>query len=162
MSEDIENKMNQIKALFGNDNNTSNGLKNILNNLGDQNQPQNSQESPNNKTIDSGMPDTFKNLFSLLGNQNNQSQEEQSRSNGNDSGMPLDPDMIQMFFKFKQVLDVTRSNNDPRENLLLALKPYLSNKRQSRVGECLTILKLSKILGVLTKSEGGEGNAKPK
>ena len=70
MSEDIENKMNQIKALFGNDNNASDSLKNIFSNLGNQNQPQNSQEETSNKTVDSGMPDAFKSLLSLLGNQN--------------------------------------------------------------------------------------------
>ncbi len=108
------------------------------------------------------MPDALKNLVNMLGSQT-QSQAtqvgDQNRSNG--SGMPFDAETMQMFLKLKQVLDMARNNDDPRERLLFALKPYLSNKRRDKVDELTKMLKMAHIMEIMTKLESSEDNEKP-
>lgn len=125
MNEDMERKLNQIKDLLGKDNKTD-GIKNIINLFGKQNQEQ-----------------------------------EQSNGQSRESGMPFDSQTIEMFLKIKQILDSSRRSDDPREKLLVALKPYLSEQRQDKIGEALTILKFVNIVETMTKLEGSENNAKP-
>ena len=127
MSEDLDNKINQIKDLLGKD----------------------------------GMADTLKSLMSGLGKQSESSDDkEDSNSRPQESGMPFDPSTIQMIFKMKNILDGARNNQDPREKLIKALKPYLSDKRQDKVDEVLKILKMTSLMDVMTKMEGSEKNAK--
>ena len=108
-----------------------------------------------------GMADSLKNLMNAFGKQNqSQNTSEETNNKSQESSIPFDPDTLQMFFKMKQVLDSARNNDDPREKLLFALKPYLSTKRQDKIGDILKILKMANILDVVSKIEGSERNAK--
>lgn len=108
-----------------------------------------------------GMADALKNLMGAFGKQNqSQNTSEETHNKSQESSMPFDPETIQMFFKIKQVLDSARNTDDPREKLLYALKPYLSAKRQDKIGEVLKILKMANIFDAVSKIEGSERNAK--
>lgn len=84
------------------------------------------------------------------GMQSNGSQD-QPRNTQN-SGINLD-DTLSMVFKVKQVMDSANISNDPRNNLLLALKPYLNSKRQSKVDKCMQFLTLSKLFTAMKDIE---------
>lgn len=127
MSEDLDNKINQIKELLGKD----------------------------------GISDTLKNLMGGLGKQSKSNEDkEEAGKRSQDSGMSFDPDTIQMILKIKNVIDESHKNEAPREKLIRALKPYLSNERQSKADEIIKILKMTSIMDVMTKMEGSEKNAK--
>ena len=127
MSEDLDNKINQIKDLLGKD----------------------------------GMADTLKSLMSGLGKQSESSGEKEDSGNrAQESGMSFDPNTLQMIFKVKNILDGANKSEEPREKLIKALKPYLSDKRQDKVDEVLKILKMTSLMDVMTKLEGSDNNAK--
>ena len=132
MNEENGDKFNQIKDLLGKENNVSDNLKNIISLFGKQNQNQ------------------------------NQNPKEETSTPPKESGNLFDTDTLQMFLKIKQVFDSSRKNDDPREKLLIALKPYLSEKRQDKVGEALMLLKMTNLMNIMTKLEGSEKDAKPK
>lgn len=68
--------------------------------------------------------------------------------NKSDSGLDFDPSML---LKIKKVMDMTSTKDDPRINLLMALKPYLSRKRAESMDSAMKILKLTKFATVFTE-----------
>ncbi len=58
-------------------------------------------------------------------------------------------DNPEMLFKIGNMYKQISSEDDTRVNLLMALKPYLSEKRAERVDGAVKILKLSKMSSVL-------------
>ena len=59
------------------------------------------------------------------------------------------PDM-EMLMKMKGVFDQLQNNDDPRVNLLNALRPYLSEKRSGKLEKTIKLLKLASI-GTMAK-----------
>lgn len=76
----------------------------------------------------------------------------------NNSGSLFDADSINMLMKFKSLIDKTNKGDDPREKLLVALKPYLNEKRKDKVGNCLKILKVTNMLDTFKNMEGSDKN----
>lgn len=67
-------------------------------------------------------------------------------SGGDDTGLPpIDPATL---FKIKNALDVIKKD-DPRINLLVALKPVLNYKRRQKVDEAIHILRLLSLVPLL-------------
>lgn len=61
-----------------------------------------------------------------------------------ENGFPFDPEMI---FKLMSIFEKLNSNsNDPRCNLISALKPLLSPKRQQRADRALEMIKMLSLL----------------
>ena len=100
------------------------------------------------------------NVKSLLGSLLKQNESSDSRKDKegetSGSGPAFDADTLQMFFKIKQIMDSSQKNNDPREKLLNALKPYLSDKRKDKLAECMQILKITNIIDIFSNLEGGK------
>ncbi|MDI6602000.1 MAG: hypothetical protein QME46_09510 [Thermoanaerobacteraceae bacterium] len=74
-----------------------------------------------------------------------------------------DPEKQQLLFVLKKIMDTTvNENNDPRVNLLNAIKPFLKPKRQKTVDAFkqyytyMNVLKAQEELNKLNKQEGGE------
>ncbi len=63
-------------------------------------------------------------------------------------GLPFDPAML---MKFKDAFQIM-NKDDPRIDLLLALKPNLSDPRQKKVDEAIRILRLLSLLPLLRDS----------
>lgn len=59
------------------------------------------------------------------------------------------PDM-EMLMKLKGVFDQLQNSDDPRVNLLNALRPYLSEKRSDKLEKTIKLLKLASI-GTMAK-----------
>lgn len=74
-----------------------------------------------------------------------------------------DPEKQQLLSIFKKIMDTTvNENNDPRINLLNALKPFLKPKRQKTIDSFkqyytyLNVLKTQEEIKGLNKTEEGE------
>lgn len=91
------------------------------------------------------LSDNLKNMMSLLSGSNDNSNEAT-----NNSQSLNDTDKYTLIIaKVKKIMDKKSQINDPRINLLHAIKPYLNSRRQERIDNCVKILDfviLSKIL----------------
>jgi len=100
-----------------------------------------------------GAVESLKNILSPTNNK--QSEDNQTKE---ESGLQFDTDTINMIFKMKNILDSASKNDDPREKLIKALKPYLSDKRQDKADEVIKILKMTNMVDIVTKLEGNKKN----
>ncbi len=131
MSDDLNNKIKQISEMLGQEN----------------------------------MPDNVKNLINLLAgssSNNNNEDEPVNTSNPTEDKAQSQPrsevdDNIEMIRKVKTVMDKLNNNNDPRVNLLTAIRPFLNNKRQDKLNSCIKILQMSSIARLMDDSQG-KGN----
>lgn len=84
-----------------------------------------------------------------LGNQ-------QTNSNG-DTVPNID---MEMLLKMKTIMEKMNANkNDPRSNLLLSLKPYLNEDRQSKVEQYIKLFNMTKIMDVFNSTGGDSHHA---
>ena len=69
---------------------------------------------------------------------------------------PSNPNIdFDMLMKMKSIIEKMNDNkNDPRENLLLSLKPYLNESRQSKVEQYVKLFHMSKIIDVFNTTGG--------
>lgn len=63
---------------------------------------------------------------------------------------------IDMMRKIKKVMDRLNSNNDPRINLLFALRPFLNNRRQKKLNNCINLLRMSSLAKLMEDHEKGD------
>lgn len=63
---------------------------------------------------------------------------------------------INTIFKLKSAFDNANSNNDPRKNLLQALKPYLRPKKKEKLEQYIKIINIIKIMDIYNSMEKGE------
>lgn len=82
----------------------------------------------------SSLADTF-----ISGQSTNNSESQQK----DESGMPFDPEMLLRLMSIIEKLNSSR--NDPRCNLITALKPLLSAKRRQKADQALELLKILSI-----------------
>lgn len=97
------------------------------------------------------LPDNLKGLLSLLSSSGSGSEESPSKP------AELSPfkeekrerseleENIDMVRKIKKVMDRVNSTHDPRVNLLMAIKPFLSGSRQRKVGSCIKLLQMTNL-----------------
>lgn len=69
-------------------------------------------------------------------------EEEPSRESNGDG---MNADTLQMMMKMKRIMDQQNRKDDPAKNLLLAIKPFLKETRQTRVNHCIQFLSLSQV-----------------
>lgn len=110
------------------------------------------------------LPDNLKGLFALLGSSAN-SQEEKIEEpapnsidiNKKEKNKELSDleDNMEMLRKVKTIMDRLNTGNDPRINLLSAIKPFLNNNRQKKLSNCISLLKVSS-LAKLVEENGKE------
>lgn len=58
---------------------------------------------------------------------------------------------INTIIKFKNIAEKLNNNNNPRSNLLQALKPFLTKEKQSKIDEYIKIANILSILEILNK-----------
>ncbi|MCX8129045.1 MAG: hypothetical protein N3I35_02970 [Clostridia bacterium] len=127
MSDDLNKKLKQITDILGQDN----------------------------------MPDNVKGLLSLLTNPNNKEEsvspkvtEPPSPREEKSERSELDENM-EMIRKVRKVMDKLNINNDPRVNLLTAIKPFLNSKRQKKLGNCIKMLQMSSLTKLVDDQDKG-------
>lgn len=139
-------------------------IKNLTNMLGENKIPDNLKEALNsvntNESNNSNNPSISPEMLSNLVNafQNSTSNESSdSKSNSADNSPNID---LEMLMKMKDVMGKLNSNkNDPRANLLLSLKPYLNEERQTKVEQYVKLFSMTKIIDVLNTTGGDHSNA---
>jgi uncharacterized phage infection (PIP) family protein YhgE len=104
------------------------------------------------------LPDNVQSLLSLLsgavnkeeasGKSNDKVVQKEDRIEKNDAD-----DNIDLIRKAKKVMDRLSNNNDPRINLLTAIKPFLNNKRQQKIGNCIKILHMTRLTSLMDEHE---------
>ncbi len=83
----------------------------------------------------------LKNQFGGGGGEENSQESSESSIFGNG----MNDDTLQMMMKMKRIMDQQNRKDDPARNLLLAIKPFLKEARQTRVNHCIQFLSLSQV-----------------
>ena len=100
----------------------------------------------------SDMMNKFSDMMgNLSSNKNNYSNNNYNKSDEK-SSFNID---INTFIRLKSVMEKVNSKDDPRENLLRSLKPYLREDKKYKVDQYINLFSMSKIMDVL-KETGGE------
>jgi hypothetical protein len=119
MSDDMNDKFKQIAEMLGQNSNTN-------------------------------IPENVKGLLNmLLSSSSSNSKEESSsddsslKSDSNERSVKTDTDeLTDMTRKIKKAMNALNTSNDPRVNLLNAIKPYLNNNRQRKLQTCLKLIRI--------------------
>lgn len=74
---------------------------------------------------------------------------------GNSTPAPQDPIFNpENMIKMKSIMDSFQRRDDPRSQLLLALKPYLSHARSARLDTAIRLLSLGKLPDIMKAFRG--------
>ncbi len=134
-NEDMSEMIQKLTSMMNNNNNTQNT------------QNENDVSSDSNTLNE----DTLKNILNNL-NLNSDSSNESNNNKNENNNFNFD---INTMLKMKNIMDKMNSTkNDPRNNLLLSLKPYLNNNRKEKLDQYMQFLNISKVIEAF-KSEGG-------
>ncbi|MGE4282773.1 MAG: hypothetical protein AB7G87_03550 [Clostridia bacterium] len=135
MSDDFNNKAEQFKDLLDNEK-MADTIKMLMTMLGNnQNNNKNNSAQFNNEEHGEKTPVPIK---------------EMSPINASSSRIPMD-DTMDTIIKIKKMVDKVNSTADPRVNLLLALKPYLNNNRQTKLDTAIKVVNLTKLSSVINE-----------
>lgn len=64
----------------------------------------------------------------------------------------FDVNSVESLLQIKDIVEnITNSGNDSRSNLLISLKPYMRESRQSSIDSAIKLLNLSKLSGLFLK-----------
>lgn len=126
--DDLGKKIQQIAGLLGQDNMPDN-VKDLLSVLSGS-----FSESSDSKDKASG-----------IANIGSEKPEAESRENTNIPVGTDSSDNAELFMRAKKMMDKLGTGNDPRVNLLHAIKPFMSGKRQQKIGHCIKILQLASL-----------------
>lgn len=133
MSEDINKKLKQITDILGQENMPDN-FKGLLNMFASQlSSDEPTQKSENPKVIEQTAPAA--------------KEEKQQRSEFEDN--------MEMVRRVKNIMEHMNNNNDPRVNLLNAIRPFLNNSRQKKVSNCIRLLQMVSISRLIDDSDKG-------
>lgn len=119
MSDDLGKKIKQITDLLGQDT-VADGVKSLLSMLGSTKDDVPAQSEKQVELLPTGSDDA------------GSSRVEQD-------------DTINMVRKVKKVMDNISHGNDPRVNLLNALRPYLNKNRQKKLNSCVKLLSITSL-----------------
>lgn len=106
------------------------------------------------------MPDNVKNLLSVLAG-SLEKKEDETREAGVEEEQPKEekPARIEnandsdMLSRVKKLAGSMGAGNDPRINLLHAIKPFMNSKRQKKIGNCIQLLQMSSLSRLLDNQD---------
>lgn len=134
MSDDLNKKIKQLTDILGQDSLPDN-LKGLLSLLGSSSGKQ--ESSPDAEAAQHTLP----------------AKREERSSKEERSGKSDLEDNIEMIRKVKTVMDKMNSNHDPRVSLLTAIKPFLNNKRQKKLNDCIKLLQMASLTKFLDDND---------
>jgi hypothetical protein len=109
----------------------------------------------------SGIPDNVKGLLNMFMSSNNSKDENSSDDSSSEDAKTTEEssraetdDMADMARKMKKAMNMLNTANDPRVNLLTAIKPYLNDNRQKKLQTCMKIIRIGSLTKLLDESEG--------
>lgn len=138
MSEDLNKKIQQVAELLGQENMPDNvkGLLSMLIGSLDKKDAASEKEDHNEKGIET--------------------QEEKKEAEKNCASAHIDIEQNinpETMNKVKSHSGSLRNGNDPRINLLYAIKPFMNNNRQKKIGNCIQILQMTNIAKLMDNKE---------
>lgn len=95
------------------------------------------------------LPDNLKNMMDLMSSASQDKEKPQSTALASNDGSNNEA----MIKKIKKMMDSKKQINDPRLNLLSALKPYLGQKRQQRIDSCSKLLNFIQVSSLLNDDD---------
>lgn len=148
-NENMSDIMKNLTNMLGEDKIPEN-LKEVFHNL-NTSQSQSKSDSSSDSSISPEMLSNFVNMFQSSSNHDSQTNSTESSSPNID---------IEMLMKMKSIMEKMNSNkNDPRSNLLLSLKPYLNENRQSKVEQYIKLFNIGKMIDVFNENGGDTHHA---
>ena len=60
-------------------------------------------------------------------------------------------DNMDLMIKIKKIYEKINDHDDPRTNLLLALKPYLNSQRKTHIDNAIKIVNITRLSGVINE-----------
>ena len=93
-------------------------------------------------------PDVMKNFSSMMNNSSNTNSDNSSENSSNNSFDFSNIDM-NTIMKIKNIMDKVNNSNDPRNNLLSSLKPYLRDGKKEKLDQYANLMNFAKIAEIL-------------
>ncbi len=125
-------------------------MQEILNNLKNSSENDTDNNSNTNSSSNNIDPEMVNNLINMFGN--NSKENTNKTNNSNSSNID-----IETIMKMKTIIDeINNTQNDPRANLLLSLKPYLKDSRKDKVEQYIKLLNMGKVARVFNINGGGK------
>ncbi len=93
-------------------------------------------------------PDVMKNFSSMMNNSSNTNSDNSSENSSNNSFDFSNIDMNTLM-KIKNIMDKVNNSNDPRNNLLSSLKPYLRDGKKEKLDQYANLMNFAKIAEIL-------------
>lgn len=85
---------------------------------------------------------------------NNSSQNSSQNTSSDSNATNIDMNTI---LKIKEIMDkINSSHNDKRSHLLMALKPYLRESRQTKLDQYMKLLDIAPLLEMFKNDNGGD------
>ncbi|NLY42766.1 MAG: hypothetical protein GX066_02110 [Clostridiaceae bacterium] len=135
MTDEFNNKLDQVKTLLENEN-MVNSLKTLINMLGNSAQGDQKQVAPQPGSENEPAKESAV------------SQVAPSNTSLQQSSMDETMDAI---IRIKNAYDKISREDDPRINLLMALKPYLSPRRKSKLETAIRVANLTKLSSAISR-----------
>ncbi len=106
--------------------------------------------------------ETADNLKNIIDNFNTSSQDKSQTSEDNSehsSNNDFPNFDIDTFLRLKKIMDgMNSSKNDSRTNLLLSLKPYLTDSKKEKIDQYIRFLKIASVVESMNLTGGDEKN----
>lgn len=100
-------------------------------------------------------PDMIQNVSKMVNNNNNNNYNNKGQSNNTFDINNLDANTI---LKIQSIINQINSSNDPRNNLLKSLKPYLREERKQKVDQYSNLLNMAKIFEAFNNNKENSNN----
>ncbi len=91
-------------------------------------------------------PETINKISSLFGSLGSEEKEEKEEKKQEAPSLPISPEML---MRISSMYNKISNEDDPRVNLLLALLPYMNEKRKNNTQQAIKLLKMSKMSSLL-------------
>ena len=148
MSDDLNNAFNALKKMVDNGN-IPNEVQGLVNNL-------NNGNNDSNKTLQNMLsqvsPEMLNNLSSML--QSNKSTNSNSNSsNDSSNNFNIDP---QTLMKMTSIINSMNKKDNPGNNLLHSLKPYLRDSRKNKLDQYANLLNITRIADAMKNDKKGD------
>lgn len=110
------------------------------------------------------VPDNVKELVSILANSLGKKEDGNSQTvraeTGNEVKLDESRQAAETPASSQEALDTVKHSNDrfnsssdPRINLLMAIKPFMNNRRQKKIGNCIQLLQIAGLSRMLNDRE---------
>ncbi|HPD01675.1 MAG TPA: hypothetical protein PLA01_10055 [Acetivibrio sp.] len=144
MNDDFNKKLKQITEMLGGNEKASENLAGLLSLLADSgSKPQSTAASADTK------------VQKVKAESNTDSTESVPKLKVKDeeTGRNNFQDNAEMMRTVKVIMDRMQNMNDPRINLLTAIRPFLNNNRQKKLGNCIRLFQMTQLTKFMADSE---------